>query len=205
MKRYILILLLSFCASVQAQNLRTLFMSAPDEVLPLLPANARADCLDYFDAGMEARVMNSLDGTSVMTVLTDDYLFLQTTSSSSVQMKLLPCADGGSLVCVIKSVKAEAENSHVAFYDLEWNRVPGEQLYVAPAIADFFISVDSAARYIDKCDMYLVRCILADNDATLTAEYTMPAYMDINDSELIAPLLRKIVYLWDGTRFVVRE
>lgn len=203
MKKILIIpLLLLSCAFVRAQDMRSLFMSAPESVLPLLTENSRADCIDYIDAGMEAVVTNSLDGKTVVKALTDDYADIGMTGSSSLQMKLLPLQDGGRIICVVKSVKAEAENSHVAFYDLDWKPVVGKKLLEMPAIADFFVSTDSAAKYIDKCDMYLVKCSLSDGDLTLTAEYTMPSYMNIEDAMLVSPLLRKVVFLWDGRRFV---
>ena len=203
MKKILIIpLLLLSCAFVRAQDMRSLFMSAPESVLPLLTENSRADCIDYIDAGMEAVVTNSLDGKTVVKALTDDYADIGMTGSSSLQMKLLPLQDGGRIICVVKSVKAEAENSHVAFYDLDWKPVVGKKLIEMPAIADFFVSTDSAAKYIDKCDMYLVKCSLSDGDLTLTAEYTMPSYMNIEDAMLVAPQLRKVVFLWDGRRFV---
>lgn len=203
MKKILIIpLLLLSCAFVRAQDMRSLFMSAPESVLPLLTENSRADCIDYIDAGMEAVVTNSLDGKTVVKALTDDYADIGMTGSSSLQMKLLPLQDGGRIICVVKSVKAEAENSHVAFYDLDWKPVVGKKLLEMPAIADFFVSTDSAAKYIDKCDMYLVKCSLSDGDLTLTAEYTMPSYMNIEDAVLVTPQLRKVVFLWDGRRFV---
>ena len=203
MKKILIIpLLLLSCAFVRAQDMRSLFMSAPESVLPLLTENSRADCIDYIDAGMEAVVTNSLDGKTVVKALTDDYADIGMSGSSSLQMKLLPLQDGGRIICVVKSVKAEAENSHVAFYDLDWKPVVGKKLLEMPAIADFFVSTDSAAKYIDKCDMYLVKCSLSDSDLTLTAEYTMPSYMNIEDAMLVSPLLRKVVFLWDGRRFV---
>lgn len=203
MKKILIIpLLLLSCAFVRAQDMRSLFMSAPESVLPLLTENSRADCIDYIDAGMEAVVTNSLDGKTVVKALTDDYADIGMTGSSSLQMKLLPLQDGGRIICVVKSVKAEAENSHVAFYDLDWKPVVGKKLLEMPAVVDFFVSADSAAKYIDKCDIYLVKCSLSDGDLTLTAEYTMPSYMNIEDAVLVSPQLRKVIFLWDGRRFV---
>ena len=203
MKKVLFIFVLSVLSSaVQAQNIRALFMSAPEEVLPLLPENSRADCLDYIDAGMEAVVSNRLDGTSRLVTLTDDCLLLQTTASSSMQIKLLPSSDGGTIVCVVKSVKAESENSHMAFYDACWNELPAERYFDSPEITDFFVSEESAGNYADKCDMYLVKYTMSVENATLVAEYTMPSYMDVDDRKLVSPFLKSVVYRWNGQRFV---
>lgn len=203
MKKTVFILLfLLLGASVKSQDIRSLFMSAPDDVLPLLSQDARADFLDYADAGMVVGVTNRLDGVSFMTELTDDYIALKTTNSSTMQIKMLPLEDGGHILAVVKSVKAEAENSHVEFYDLDWKKLPGADFFEVPAIEDFFISPDSAVKYVDKCDMYLVKYSLTGNDTVLLTEYTMLSYMNIDDGKLLAPLMRNVVYRWNGRRFV---
>ena len=203
MKKTVFILLfLLLGASVKSQDIRSLFMSAPDDVLPLLSQDARADFLDYADAGMVVGVTNRLDGVSFMTELTDDYIALKTTNSSTMQIKMLPLEDGGHILAVVKSVKAEAENSYVEFYDLDWKKLPGADFFEVPAIEDFFISPDSAVKYVDKCDMYLVKYSLTGNDTVLLTEYTMLSYMNIDDGKLLAPLMRNVVYRWNGRRFV---
>ena len=105
-------------------------------------------------------------------------------------------------LCVVNSVKAEAVGSRISFYTTGWEKVPAKGLFEAPAIKDFFASADSAALYVDRCDIYLVRLALSKDENTLTAEYTMPDYMAESDSALIKPLLCRIVYRWNGKKFV---
>ena len=92
---------------VSAQDMRTVFLNAPDGIFPLLSGNDRADLVDYIEAGMTAKVTNRLDGTTVLHELEADYLKLATTASSDVQLKLLPF-QGDTVICMIKTVKAEA-------------------------------------------------------------------------------------------------
>lgn len=204
MRKLLLILSVMMCCAGQdllAQGMRQLFLDAPDEVFPLLTRNNRADCADYLDAGMEAVVENRLGGACRMKTLTDDFICVEPSYASSVQVKRL-LAGGDTLLCVVKSVKAEAVDSRIEFYDARWNRIVSDHFFKAPAIREFFLSADSAARYADRCDIYLVRLSLSQHDDTLTAEYTMPDYMNGDDAALIRPLLRKVVYRWDGKRFV---
>ena len=201
--RKLLLILLMMCgvfasAKAQAQDIRALFMDAPEEVLPLLPRNARADCIDFADAGMSYPVSNLLGGESTLKVLTDNYLLLQTTSASTMEMKVLPCGDS-FVICVIKSVSAEATDSRMAFYTSGWEKVDTTVYFKEPQIRDFFTD-DSDL--LDMCDIYLVSLKLAADDNTLVAEYTMPNYMDKADAEKVRALLKKISYRWDGARFV---
>ena len=201
MKKILLTLLL-LCGlqiTVPAQDMRTLFMSAPDAVLPLLPAGLRADCLDFAEAGMLYPVTNALGGKSTLKVLDNDYLLLQSSGISTVAMKALPHGDS-FVVCVVNTVSAEASDSRIAFYDSSWKKLDAGSFFSAPSIRDFFSSPNE--KLLDMCDIYLVSLELNAKDNTLVAEYTMPDYMNSDDAARVRELLRRIVYRWNGSEFV---
>ena len=199
---FIIILLCGAVSQMRSQEMSTIFLEAPDSVLPLLSKSYRADMVDYVDAGMTARVTNSLDGGSTLEELAADYMRLAVTASSTMQLKLLPL-QGDTVICMVKSVNAEAADSRIYFYDKEWNLLDGRALFVYPSINDFFASATDAAIWSDACDIYLVSLTLSAGDNTLVAEYTMPEYMNVDDAAKVKPLLRKLVYRWSGERFVI--
>ena len=86
MKRIlILIFVLYVCgAAGRAQDLKTLFVALPDSLSPLLTEVNRADFGDFLESGMKAEVKNRFGNMSEMTKLTSDYLFLKTTSASTL-------------------------------------------------------------------------------------------------------------------------
>ena len=182
-----------------AQSMREVFINAPDSVLPLLTRVNREDCVDFLDAGMRAAVTNRLDGKSELLSITDNYLELRSSEYSTVQMRLFPLA-GDTVVAVVKNVCAEACDSRISFYKSDWE--PCAVSFARPPIADFFLSADSAARYMPKCDIYLVKLTMSPTDETIVAEYTMPQYMNKEDSVAVAPCLRPLLYRWQGGAFV---
>ena len=198
----ILFMLPGAVSLVSAQDMRNVFRDAPDEIFPLLTKNLRADLVDFADAGMTAKVTNNFDGVSVLEELGDDYLLLATTASSTMQVKLLPM-QGDTIICVVKTVKAEAADSRMRFYDMEWNRLDGAGMFTPPVIRDFFTPESATNEIVDMCDIYLVTLNLNAADNTLVAEYTMPTYMNTDDAARVKPLLRKLVYRWNGERFVI--
>lgn len=204
MRRFLILILFLCCraAVLPAQDMRAVFKNAPDEIFPLLSKNDRADLVDYIDAGMAAKVTNLFDGKSELLALDEDYLLLATSASSTVQLKLLPLL-GDTLICEVRTVKAEASDSRIAFYDMDWNRLDSGTMFSFPAISDFFVAATDAVEYADVCDIYLVSLKMNPDDNTLVAEYTMPDYMNIEDAGEVKPLLRKLVYNWNGQRFVI--
>ena len=74
-------------ASVMAQDMRSVFISMPDSVAPLLTKVNREDCVDFLDSNMKAVVRNRFDKESELKTLTKDYLLMQMTASSTMEMK----------------------------------------------------------------------------------------------------------------------
>ena len=203
MKKYITILLLMLAAlPLAAQNRRTLFVGMPDSIVPLLTQNNRADCVDFIDAKMRAQVSNRLGGKSELLQLTDDYLKMKMSSRGTLEMKLLPRSGGDTLICMVRSVCAEACDSRITFYTKEWTECTDYFEY--PRIKEFFNAGDSLGKVLDMADIYLVRLSLSPANADVEATYTMPAYMSQSDSAFVSKYLQKIIYHWDGKKFVRR-
>lgn len=198
----VIFMLCGLSVALPAQDIRTLFIEAPDSVLPSLPRSVRADCVDFADAGMNYPVSNIFDGKSVLKELDDDHLLLQSTAVSTVEMKLLPAGDS-YVVCVVKTVFAEAADSRIAFFDHDWKRLDTGLYFTPPAIKDFFAGEDN--KVLDMCDIYLVSLKLDSEKDFVVAEYTMPDYMNSDDAGKVRSSLRKIVYRWDGKRFVMER
>lgn len=204
MKKTVLLFLFIFFAAdsyLSAQSMRTLFVSMPDSIMPLLTKNNREDCIDFIDAGMQAVVTNRLDSKSELLQFTPNFLHLRTSKAGSMQLKILPTADD-TLVCVVNTICAEACDSRIAFYTRKWQPMDSKKYFAPPIINDFFIPSDSVAELLDIADIYLVKISLSANDNTLVAEYTMPQYMLQGDSARVASNLRRLKYNWDGDRFV---
>lgn len=189
-----------FCGSAQAQDLRTLFIEMPDTLLPLLTDNDRRDMIDFWDARMSTSVVNRLDGKSRITALSDDFLSVELSRSSSMQIKMLNVEGGDTLLCIVNTVGAEAYDSRIHFYNSRWERVDGLK-FAMPSIVDFFLPSDSVDKALAVSDIYLVKLSLSADSDSLKAEYTMPLYMSRSDSARVAPQLRPLHYRWTGKRF----
>ena len=206
MKRIIYIIVALFAIHcVEAQNMRTLFLEMPDSIAPLLTRTNRADCVDFLEAGMKAEVTNLLDGRSSLQKLTPDYLKMKTTSHSEMQMNLLPRSGGDTIICIINTVRAEAADSRIRFYDKEWKELkPTSKFFTAPAIKEFFTVNERSDKRLLMADIYLVELILSPDATTLQAKYTMPAYMSGADSAFVAGGMHDIKYHWNGKKFVIK-
>ena len=207
--RKLFLILLSFCAlSATAQDMKSVFIAMPDSIAPLLTQVNKEDCVDFLDSNMKAEVTTRFGGTAEMKVLTEDYVFLQTTPSSTLEMKLLPVNDSTKVVCMVKTVCASACDSEIHFYTSDWK---GEM-----AVGDFLQKPEQEAFYLPndsvteesvlirkKADMHLMKASLSKEDASLTFIYTTPDYLNKEDKKQMLRYLNPnpVVFQWKDGKF----
>ena len=209
MKRHLLFLVSIFCIlSVMAQDMKTVFVAMPDSIVPLLTKVNREDCIDFLDSNMKAVVKNRFGNVAEMKVLTDDYVQMQVSEVSTLEMKLLPVNDSTRVICMVKTVCASACDSSVRFYASDWSaELAAKDFLQAPSGDDFFFPNDSltdeAALARKMADMHAMKASLSKDDASLTYQYTTPDYLNKEDREKLLPLLKKepMVLRWSEGRF----
>lgn len=209
MRKILLIFASFFCTlSVVAQDMKTVFLSMPDSITPLLTKVNKEDCIDFLASDMKAEVKNRFGNVSEMKKLTDDYVLIQMTSQSTLEMKLLPLNDSVKVVCMVKTVCASACNSEVHFFSSDWKQELSQKaLLQIPKAEEFFLTPDSIVpEYMEarkKADMDLMKASLSADNASLSIWYTTPDYLNKEDREKLLPYLRKepMILQWESGRF----
>lgn len=203
------LLLVMGALSCQARTpIRQIFAAMPDSVMPLLTKNNRLDFIDFLDCKMDAVVTNRLDGKSRMDMLTDDYLSMRYTSSCDVEMKLLPVNDSTEVLCMVTTLKAGVCDSRVDFYDVSWNPLPVEPIFMQPKLDDFRTEEVSDSAYMawKKMDVYFKTYRLSPEASTLTCRLSTLDYLSKEDKELVLPYVKSdsIVFLWESGAFTAQ-
>ena len=138
MKRITTIMIMALMVTVgRAADLRTLFISMPDSILPTLTKSDRMDFLDYMDSGMKARVRNKLGGESVMTLFEENMLSIQTSQSGRLDIMLLNKGKDENLICIIRTATAKYDDSRLSFYTENWEPVHTADLIKLPVLDDY--------------------------------------------------------------------
>lgn len=134
MKKFVLLLILTISTTLSAQQvkMRDVFAQAPDSIFPLLTKNNKLDCIDFIENKMRARVKNKFDTYSELTSLTDNFLRLQISEKSSVEMKIF----NDSLLCLVRTYYGPAADSQIYFYNVKWE--PVNYKIEQPKVDDFF-------------------------------------------------------------------
>ena len=209
MQRILLIVLIFFCAMpMVAQDMKSVFIAMPDSIVPLLTQVNKEDCVDFLDSNMKAEVTTRFGGTAEMKVLTEDYVFLQTTPSSTLEMKLLPVNDSTKVVCMVKTVCASACDSEIHFYTSDWKgKMAVGDFLQKPEQEAFYLPNDSVTEESvlirKKADMHLMKASLSKEDASLTFIYTTPDYLNKEDKKQMLRYLNPnpVVFQWKDGKF----
>lgn len=213
MRKIITIGLLFIAFALQAQDIKSLYIAIPDSLSPLLTKVNRQDFGDFLQSGMKAEVQNRFGKKSEMVKLTDDYLDIQLTSVSRMEMKLLPVNDSTRVICMAKTYRGPVSDTEITFYSTEWKQLNTSDFIQLPCEDDFFITPtspekrDSLERLKVQADMRLVKADLSEKEQTLSFSYTVPDYMEKKFAESLRVYLRKepLRYEWKGGRFIVKK
>ena len=206
MKKILLLILMICTCSLQAQDMKSLFIAMPDSLAPLLTKVNKEDFGDFLASNMKAEVKNRLGKNSEMLKLTADYLNLKMSESSEVQMKLLPVNDSVKVVCVVHTYKGPAADSSIRFYSIQWEELPLSSYLTLPKEDAFYkapvAEADQETYYNlrKQADMYLFVAKLSEKDNTLLYSYTTPDYLDKETAEKLKPFLNAepLKYIWTG-------
>ncbi|MDD2437585.1 MAG: DUF3256 family protein [Massilibacteroides sp.] len=211
MKRTIFlpILLLFFVfLSVKGQDMSALFTAMPDEYVPYLESAWRKDLVELYSSGKQASLKNTLNGTSALLKLTDDYLLLQSSERSTIEMKLLPLINNTYIICVVTTVNGPVPDSRIAFFTTEWKPLKAENL-ITLVSGDWFIKADTDRTTdaykdaVSQLDMELIQYRLNPDNLTLTATYMTPQYLGREEREKVTPYLKETpkLFTWENSRF----
>jgi len=212
MKKILLLSILFVTVFCNAQDMRTVFVNMPDSLSPLFTKVDREDFADFLESNMKAEVKNRFEGTSEMKKLTKDYLSLQMSLVSTLQMKLLPVDGSSPIICMIKTTNAPVSDSYIEFYTTDWQPLNSADYLTLPETELFFIVNDTINLEEQKLarqriDMDLVKADLSPDDNTIRFTYTTIDHLDDGSSDALSPFLKHapLVYEWSGGKFIRRD
>ena len=206
MKRVLIIVWLAFCVfQLKAQNMAEVFVSMPDEYVPQLEDAWRKDLVDLYNSGENAQLKNNMNGTSRLVKLTKDYLLLESTERTTLELKLLPLVNNTFVICKIITVKAPVADSRIAFFSPDWKPLNASDL-LEPVTAGWFIREDADKESMafqestSRLDMDLFEYKLSPDDYTLTQIYTTPQYTDKETQKKLKPFFKDSPKVYTSTK-----
>lgn len=197
MKRATIILLsiiscLVFC--MEARTIKDFFASEQGELLSLLPQNTRLDMIDYFEAGRLVDVKNNLSEGTHFIAMTDNYISVQLTKSSIVELLLVPVSKNDSIIVAITTLSLPAKDSRIAFYNTDWEPIDSKR-YFKPVTMKDFVTIPKGDKtkqetVLAAIDFPIISYSVNPADHTIVARHGLEEYMSKEDFTKIKPYLR---------------
>ena len=197
MKKIFLILLGTFSLlPLNAQNMRQIWLEMPDSIVPYLNRSLRTELADYVTMGMKSEVMNALRDTTRIEKLTDDYILVQLSNATKLEIKSLDA----STIAMVQTWCGPLAESKLSLFSNNWEVKP-LNIDVSP----MFVKPDTMLqqRYSELLDMANVtmnEMQLSVKDNSLTIKYSVPLLSSTDKKEMQA-ILRQRKLNWNGTTF----
>lgn len=204
------LMLIALSATAQAREIRSVWKSMPDSVVVAIDKVRRLEMLDLVDYKVKAEVSNRLGSHSVMDTITSNYLHIMVSKASELSMRLLPTADGDTLVCMVYTYKAPKPESKISFYSLDWQQLDASKYLPFASIADaadsLYTKPDSISqeRYAELRDNVVVALVSAqqsiEND-DICLSLSLPMAAKDNKASMTA-IADKRKLVWTGKKYV---
>jgi len=215
MKKCLFLLFAIFVGALQADaqysSMRDVFSQMPDSLLPYMSHNNRLDLIDFAESGMEAEITNSFDEHVKLTKLTSNYLRLELSKASSVEMKLLPTEDllpdtTKTIICIVYSFGEKTPFSSIKFYTSKWLPLSIENPITANSDKLIIKPDTMGIELFDELRDYLmplyVSASLSETNNVITMKASPQGTVPIdNKSKCLNYIIKQISIEWDGKTF----
>lgn len=202
MKKLFLLLIAALAAAgIHAESLTAAkaFTEAPASVFPLLDAPTRLDMVDYSAAGMTTASKNNLGGNSVITEMTPDKLTIKMSDASTHTLFILP-ASPEPMIGLIRTVATPGNDSSLSLYTAQWQP---SKTFAAPGLKDWVTDKAHMADVELMVPFMLVGYDYDPQTQQLTLTNNLQSFLSEDVYAMVAPYMAsKLVYSWDGRRFV---
>lgn len=203
MRNFIWILFLSVSLLTEGQNIGDLFKSMPVELL--LGVSEGNKTMLLVDSG-ETTVPYAL-GEIKKLKQSNDYLLIKTSDIGNTQLKLLSISQDSSIVCVVKTVCAEACDSHISFYTTEWKKIESDAFLPEISREIFFDSskkeMENYKYAVSLHHIFPVSATFSENGSDLTLTFNYKSLLADDQIAEIKPFLKSDSFIlkWEKGTF----
>lgn len=183
----------------KARTIKDFFISEPGYVLQLLSQRTKLDMIDYLNEDRMVDVKNNLDEISHFNKVTDNYMSVQTTTGSTVELLLMPISRRDSIIIAVTTVELPAKDSRIQFFTTNWEKYRDNVLIKTPTMKDF-IAIPKGDKtkketILDMIEFPIISYSINPENNTITARHGLKEYMSKEDYEKISPYLKDSIEL----------
>lgn len=187
------------------------FVNLPLKTLEIIDRSRRLDMLDYYAADSIYKAPNGMEGYSELVKVTPDFLEVQITPVTEMQILILPKIrekEAAAVVLYTINGEGQAANTDVSFFDTSLKELPRKKYLEYPEILDFFDVPDKETR--DRIEELVpfptieFRAVPGSTD--LTATLTVGEFMGRENYDFIKKYMKKeLIFRYDGKKYKLNK
>ncbi len=194
---------------IDAKSIKDLLVSMPDSIVPLLNKNLRTELVELHEMKVKAEVNNLLGETSVMDTITRNFFQIRLDAACTLQVKMLPAAEGDSLLCMVRTFSAPEKDSEVMLFDQQWRTLDTSRLFGGKGLADVQESLMqkpdtmSEQRFRELKTMVeprMMSAILFEHDNSIVFRLSLPLLSEEEKKQVNAIKVQR-KFNWNGECF----
>lgn len=203
-KLFFLAVALFSCLTVQAKDLKTMFVSTPDTMVMYLNSSQREMLLSTAVAEKDtcSIILNLLDKHSWLEKCDSNLIVLHACDVRVMEYRMLMSAEGDSLLCLIDTYMGPEKESKVVLYDMDWKEKGRVELkdYVRPQELDS-VEDETIGSYLPVLEMPLVSASFDEKDElAMVISQSMPLFNNEEKNKQNASKMQTKVK-WNGKMF----
>lgn len=183
------------------------FVNLPLKTLEIIDRSRRLDMLDYYAADSIYKAPNGMEGYSELVKVTPDFLEVQITPVTEMQILILPKIrekEAAAVVLYTINGEGQAADTDVSFFDTSLKELPRKKYLEYPEILDFFDVPDKETR--DRIEELVpfptieFRAVPGSTD--LTATLTVGEFLGRENYDFIKKYMKKeLIFRYDGKKY----
>lgn len=187
------------------------FLELKPGVLDLLDTDSREYLLSEFGKDSLDLCFNSMRSISTLDAYTPDYIKLQLTDVSSLEIKILKSKKEGDLVMTVYTTGGEGEtqDSELNFYDSSMRQLPTEKYFKVPKLEDFFDlkGFKTKKKEIEgMLPFYTIRFEANPSNSDISAKLTLGDILTVEDQKIIELLMKPdVIFQWNGKEYKMKK
>lgn len=190
---------------------RKVFENLSTSALEILPRSTRLDMLDYWDVDSVYKASNVMEGLSWLEKVTPNYLKVNITPVSCLEIKILP-GKKGNFAMTIYTVgdDVQAQDSEVKFYDESLKELETSKYFEMPKVKDFFAIPKGSLTKMKEIEEMIPFPTMAfsanpEND-NIEARLTVEKYINEDDWNIARIFAKPSITLkWEKDKYKVSK
>lgn len=206
---YILCLFLYILSGfiIQSRTIKDFFISEPNDIFIILDKNTRLDLLDYYDGGRIVSTQNALGEDTQLIDVSNNYLSIQLSESSTVEMQLIFPSKNDTVIVVNQIIYTPVPDSKLMFFNKNWERLNNKNFIKEPTI-ESFIDIPSSSDKKEKdilnmIEFPLISYSINPQKNTIVVSNGLKEYLTAKEYSKISPYLKNnIEYTLKGKKYI---